>query len=117
MKKVVVVNFVGDKYRKYGYVLKENKVNSYVQFPDETKWVDNNDIVLVSKRKDKPSAKKVSELKMYMGQYDCERLPKWIQEVYSRNIDGMNSYQVNLLIGFFKANAGNLAEYLEVGGV
>lgn len=117
MKKVVVVNFLDDKYRKYGYVLKENKVNSYVQFADEQKWVDNGDIVVVPKRKEKANAKKISELRMYMQQYDYDKIPKWLRKVYDRDVDGMNNYQVNALIGFFKSNMGNLAEYLEVVGV
>lgn len=117
MKKVVVVNFLDDKYRKYGYVLKENKVNSYVQFADEQKWVDNGDIVVVPKRKEKANAKKISELRMYMQQYDYDKIPKWLRKVYDRDVDGMNNYQVNALIGFFKSNMGNLAEYLVVVGV
>lgn len=117
MKKVVVVNFLDDKYRKYGYVLKENKVNSYVQFADEQKWVDNGDIVVVPKRKEKANAKKISELRMYMQQYDYDKIPKWLRKVYDRDVEGMNNYQVNALIGFFKSNMGNLAEYLVVVGV
>lgn len=117
MKKVVVVNFLDDKYRKYGYVLKENKVNSYVQFADEQKWVNNGDVVVVPKRKEKANAKKISELRMYMQQYDYDKIPKWLRKVYDRDVEGMNNYQVNALIGFFKSNMGNLAEYLEVVGV